>query len=71
MPQHTYFMGPRTRHVTLTLRLPIWKELPDAFDGMRARQAQDQQFSIEKMCAEIIESWAAERRIIRAEHLSL
>jgi hypothetical protein len=56
---------PRTRRVTFAVRTAIWEELADAFDQMASERQKE--FTIEKLCGEIIESWAAERRILRAE----
>jgi hypothetical protein len=56
--------APRTRRVTFAVRNAIWDELADAFDQMASERQKE--FTIEKLCGEIIESWAAERRIIRS-----
>lgn len=73
MAQHAYFVGPRTQEVTLRLRRPILEELSKAREVMGLGRANE--FTIEALCAEIIESWAAERRIIavsaRADRLCL
>lgn len=63
--RNAYFTAPRTRSVTVGLRPAIWKELSDAYERMAADRQKE--LTIDKLCVEIIEAWAAERRMIRAE----